>query len=291
MSFKKLFVGALASAALLVGGSFTNNAVAHADEATANTTTTAQPQLSKDEIIKKIEDVNSKNIQSLRLRENITVSYKAKKKNNKITVKLELIEKEKPTVAKITYSIAKQKETFYVTDKYVYSKNGKRWVKEKVTNSTTKKLSKKDKKQLNKLRKNIEQRFQKYMSAKNIVENLNNFTQNNVTVTSSNGNYLVSLNNSSELNNLLKQTMLAFVQTVASKKDTNKIEKSLNVNNFNFVETVDQNTYKLKNLTLNLQVSFNKEFNISVDVTADQFNQHNNLKVPAKVVKHAKSAK
>ncbi|KRL89280.1 hypothetical protein [Lactobacillus kalixensis] len=291
MNFKKLFVGALASAALLVSGSFTNNAVVHADEATANTTTTAQPQLSKDEIIKKIEDVNSKNIQSLRLRENITVSYKAKKKNNKITVKLELIEKEKPTVAKITYSIAKQKETVYVTDKYVYSKNGKRWVKEKVTNSTTKKLSKKDKKQLNKLRKNIEQRFQKYMSAKNIVENLNNFTQNNVTVTSSNGNYLVSLNNSSEFNNLLKQTMLAFVQTVASKKDTNKIEKSLNVNNFNFVETVDQNTYKLKNLTLNLQVSFNKEFNISVDVTADQFNQHNNLKVPAKVVKHAKSAK
>lgn len=291
MNFKKLFVGALASAALLVSGSFTNNAVVHADEATANTTTTAQPQLSKDEIIKKIEDVNSKYIQSLRLRENITVSYKAKKKNNKITVKLELIEKEKPTVAKITYSIAKKKETFYVTDKYVYSKNGKRWVKEKVTNSTTKKLSKKDKKQLNKLRKNIEQRFQKYMSAKNIVENLNNFTQNNVTVTSSNGNYLVSLNNSSELNNLLKQTMLAFVQTVASKKDTNKIEKSLNVNNFNFVETVDQNTYKLKNLTLNLQVSFNKEFNISVDVTADQFNQHNNLKVPAKVVKHAKSAK
>lgn len=291
MNFKKLFVGALASAALLVSGSFTNNAVVHADEATANTTTTAQPQLSKDEIIKKIEDVNSKNIQSLRLRENITVSYKAKKKNNKITVKLELIEKEKPTVAKITYSIAKQKETVYVTDKYVYSKNGKRWVKEKVTNSTTKKLSKKDKKQLNKLRKNIEQRFQKYMSAKNIVENLNNFTQNNVTVTSSNGNYLVSLNNSSEFNNLLKQTMLAFVQTVASKKDTNKIEKSLNVNNFNFVETVDQNTYKLKNLTLNLQVSFNKEFNISVDVTADQFNQQNNLKVPAKVVKHAKSAK
>ncbi|MFR4968422.1 MAG: hypothetical protein ACLUDD_07540 [Lactobacillus kalixensis] len=291
MNFKKLFVGALASAALLVSGSFTNNAVVHADEATANTTTTAQPQLSKDKIIKKIEDVNSKNIQSLRLRENITVSYKAKKKNNKITVKLELIEKEKPTVAKITYSIAKQKETVYVTDKYVYSKNGKRWVKEKVTNSTTKKLSKKDKKQLNKLRKNIEQRFQKYMSAKNIVENLNNFTQNNVTVTSSNGNYLVSLNNSSEFNNLLKQTMLAFVQTVASKKDTNKIEKSLNVNNFNFVETVDQNTYKLKNLTLNLQVSFNKEFNISVDVTADQFNQHNNLKVPAKVVKHAKSAK
>lgn len=291
MNFKKLFVGALASAALLVSGSFTNNAVVHADEATANTTTTAQPQLSKDEIIKKIEDVNSKNIQSLRLRENITVSYKAKKKNNKITVKLELIEKEKPTVAKITYSIAKQKETVYVTDKYVYSKNGKRWVKEKVTNSTTKKLSKKDKKQINKLRKNIEQRFQKYMSAKNIVENLNNFTQNNVTVTSSNGNYLVSLNNSSEFNNLLKQTMLAFVQTVASKKDTNKIEKSLNVNNFNFVETVDQNTYKLKNLTLNLQVSFNKEFNISVDVTADQFNQHNNLKVPAKVVKHAKSAK
>lgn len=289
MNFKKLFVGALASAALLVSGSFTNNAVVHADEATANTTTTAQPQLSKDD--KKIEDVNSKNIQSLRLRENITVSYKAKKKNNKITVKLELIEKEKPTVAKITYSIAKQKETVYVTDKYVYSKNGKRWVKEKVTNSTTKKLSKKDKKQLNKLRKNIEQRFQKYMSAKNIVENLNNFTQNNVTVTSSNGNYLVSLNNSSEFNNLLKQTMLAFVQTVASKKDTNKIEKSLNVNNFNFVETVDQNTYKLKNLTLNLQVSFNKEFNISVDVTADQFNQHNNLKVPAKVVKHAKSAK
>lgn len=291
MRFKKLFLGALASAALLVSGSLANN-TAQADTTPAASATT-QTQLDKKDIIKKIQDANKNDNRSFHSGEDITVTVKMKKKNIKIKVRADILAKSNPTVEKVVYTVGKDKVTMYATDKYEYSKSGKHWTKTKIkaAPSDLKKLSKKDKKILNKFIQTIEKRIKKNLGGKNLEADLNNLVQNDCTITSSNGDYIVTLSNNAATNNMIKQFLMAFVDASFSKKEAAKVEKALKINNLAFTETIDQNTYLTRNVKFAFQMAYGKKFSITVNGTADEFGQHDNLKVPTKIAKTAKLQK
>lgn len=256
MKLKKFFVTAIAALGLSATTLFSTTLV-KAD--------TAPAVPSNEEIIQKIEQ---KPVKSLQINQNIKISAG---KKFKLKLANTIKGREKGPVINMVIKAGKAKTEMWANSKTLYTKEGKKWRKEKI------KSSKKD---------SASVKSADLKKALSLIEEINNQVTNSLTVTEQGSNYILSLSNDPAFNQKFLKMVLELEKIPAKEKTT--FMKNFKLDNYTFTETVQKSNYQLVNAKINIDMSYGKKFKLNVVETVDHINAYNNLQVPKSIVKHAK---
>ncbi|WP_251717507.1 DUF6612 family protein [Lactobacillus agrestimuris] len=253
MKIKKVLMGMVAGASLLVGAS-----------------TISSNNVVKAESVETIYNrANKTKMHSYHIKQEMTMSAKGKKRH----IKQNMFFNVKTSVAKATNTDGKTTVHMWMNNKYEYVKVKNHWYKMKLPVN---------------LKQTMKQAKSLSKSMKGSFLGLNDNLIKNATLSTSGNNYVLSIANNSVTNNQMINVITNVTKDLGFDSD---LLENTKITNLTFTEIVNKKTKNLKKINTTVSYNIGNMINTKTTQSIDGINKYNNLKVPKSIVKHAKLIK